>query len=391
MRRLLTRRLRSRRYDERGAFAIIFAVCAVMLMVMSAFTVDLGQAYVSKRQLQTAADAGALAAAQVYQGQTKPCATLKQDAVLTAQAQAAADAWAVKNYSGVTGTPITVNCNSTTSLTVSYGTSGSTPQVFGQLASGHGSITTARDAAATIGAGVAGDMRPWGICSNIVAQATNLGVVVFVPMLDGSTTGRDSASICGNDHPPGNWWVAECLGQGQGQPETIAAVQDGCSGSYQAVPGQTSSMSPTQLSAFLRDACPGSNDSTSTCLAGDNGNNFHNASDAWQTLVGQSFTMPVFCVSSQCSPMAQTGQGSHGTYAIYRIATVTLCGFKLNPRSASTGWPTTGPCATNNPNNYTSNSVTNGGGFFVVVTDVGGGPTGTDYVLPQYVDSSLTK
>ncbi|HET7431886.1 MAG TPA: pilus assembly protein TadG-related protein, partial [Nocardioides sp.] len=87
-------RLRSRRQDERGAFAVLFAALTVMLLVLSAFTVDLGQAYVSKRQLQTAADAGVLAAGQVFIGQTMSCSQATQNAALKAQAQAAADRWA---------------------------------------------------------------------------------------------------------------------------------------------------------------------------------------------------------------------------------------------------------------------------------------------------------
>ncbi len=50
--------------DERGAAAVLVGILAVFLVGLSAFTVDLGAAYVSNRNLQKAADAGALAAAQ---------------------------------------------------------------------------------------------------------------------------------------------------------------------------------------------------------------------------------------------------------------------------------------------------------------------------------------
>jgi hypothetical protein len=391
MRRLLTCRLRNRRYDERGAFAILFAALVVMLMVLSAFTVDLGQAYVSKRQLQTAADAGALAAAQVFKGQTGKCADLINDNALTTAAKAAADKWAEDNYSGVTGTPLTFTCNSVTSLTVGYGTSGTTSQVFGQLATGHSTITTARDAAATIGPVAAGNMRPWGVCSG-VTNAT--GIVIFVPMKGGSAVTKkgvsvDGDSMCGGDGPPGGWWVLRCTGQSTNNNATQEAVEDGCpTTNYQAVPGQTSSMSPSQLSALLAAACPDKTEN-STCLFSDNGNNFHNASDQWQDLVGETFTMPVICTKPTCNPMAVSGGGTHASYAIQQLATVELCGFKLMPRSASLYWPTTGPCANANPSGYTSNSVTDGGGLFVVIKDLSGGPVG--YTMPEFTDSSLTK
>jgi hypothetical protein len=362
-----------------------------MLMVLSAFTVDLGQAYVSKRQLQTAADAGALAAAQIYRDQSQTCANLIADPVLKAQAQSAADKWAAANYTGVTGTPITLACNSVTSLTVGYGTSGKTPQVFGQLVTGHGSITTARDAAATIGPGVAGGLRPWGLCSGVTSAQ---GVVVFVPMKGGSAVTKNGVSVtgdslCGGDGPPGGWWVMQCTGQGNGTGATQDAVQDGCpTAGYHAVPGQTSSMTPAQLSTFLQAACPNKTQDD-TCLQSDTGNNFHLASDQWQGLIGQTFTLPVICTKPTCNPMAVSGSGQNASYPIQQLATVQLCGFELMPRGPSTGWPTTGACATANPSGYTSNSVTSGGGLFVVIKALAGGPV--TFTMPEFTDASLTK
>ena len=61
-----------------GAIAIMMAASVVMLCICGAIVVDFGMAYVNKRQAQTAADAGALAAAQVYKSQPGvPCTTLQ--------------------------------------------------------------------------------------------------------------------------------------------------------------------------------------------------------------------------------------------------------------------------------------------------------------------------
>ncbi len=99
----------TRRTEESGAIAIISALLAVVIFGMAAFVVDFGIAYNSKRQLQTAADAGALAAAQVYKSQTGvPCATLLGNLTLKAQAQAAADKWAELNRPAKEGTAITL-------------------------------------------------------------------------------------------------------------------------------------------------------------------------------------------------------------------------------------------------------------------------------------------
>jgi Flp pilus assembly protein TadG len=227
-RAFLAARLRSRRYDERGAFAIVFSALTVMLLVLSAFTVDLGQAYVSKRQLQTAADAGALAAAQVYKGQTLTCTQLLTNAPLKTSAQTAADKWAQMNRPNAIGETVTLGCDADNGLAVDYSVTGTTPQVFGGLVTGHSTITTGRAAQATIGGGGSGDvgnLRPWGICSG---AAKKTGVMAFVPMKNSSTTLQDSATLCGTDGPSGGWWIGQCVGQSNGTPGTKAAVLDGC-------------------------------------------------------------------------------------------------------------------------------------------------------------------
>jgi Flp pilus assembly protein TadG len=48
---------RHERHDENGAVAVLVGILAVFLIGLSAFTVDLGAAYVSNRNLQKAADA----------------------------------------------------------------------------------------------------------------------------------------------------------------------------------------------------------------------------------------------------------------------------------------------------------------------------------------------
>ncbi len=380
-------RQRERSRDESGAVALLAAFLATGLVVISAFTLDFGLAYTSKQQLQEAADAGALAAAQVYKGHTGTCTTLATDVVLKQQAQNAANTWAEQNRPGKVGGTIAVTC-SAEGLTVTYDTAGDTTIGAGQLAGAGSKITTSRIAAATIGKATqsVGGLRPWGICSG---ATTTSGEVVFVPMEGGSTTGQDSSSLCGTGAPPGGWWVMQCTGQGNGNGATSASVLSGCPTSgYHPVPNQPST-GPAALHSFLQAACPRRTEND-TCLGSDPGNNFHNSSDAWQTLVGTTFTMPVMCGTPACSTLEYTAQGNNATYAIYRMATVELCGFKLSPRAPSLYWPTTGPCATANPRHYTSASVTSGGGFFLVIKGLVGGPDG-DWSLDEYTDLRLTK
>jgi hypothetical protein len=226
-----------------------------------------------------------------------------------------------------------------------------------------------------------------GICS---AVTTTSGQVIFVPLRNGSTSTQDAASLCGPEWPPGGWWVKQCTGQGNGSGATDEAVLDGCdaSGGYRPVAGQPTT-GPGPLLAFLKGACPARTTNV-TCLGSDPGNNFHNSTEEWQTLVGKTFTMPVMCTTPTGSALAVSGTGNNASYAIQRMATVELCGFEMQPRAASTGWPTTGPCATSNPNGYQATDVTNGAGLFLVIKDLVGGPTG-DWSLEEYTALRLTK
>lgn len=386
MRVQLTAR-RTRRRGEEGAIAILAALLSTLLTIVAAFTLDFGLAYTSKQQLQAATDAGALAAAQVYKGHTGPCNALALDPALKAAAQLAADKWAGENRPDSVGATIDVSCPAS-GLTVTYSASGTSPVGLGQLAGVGSEIPIARTAAATIGKSVqsVGGLRPWGICS---AVATTSGQVVFVPMEGGSTSTEDSATVCGSGAPPGGWWVMQCTGQSNGNGATAATVLSGCPTSgYEPVPGQPTT-GPAALYAFLQNACPRGS-ANDTCLGSDPGNNFHNSSDAWQTLVGKTFTMPVICSTPACSQLEYVAQGNNATYAIHRMATVELCGFRLMPRNPSLYWPATGPCATANPKHYTSASVTSGAGLFLVVKGLTGGPT-SDWELEEYTALRLTK
>lgn len=367
--------------------ALLTALLATTLLVVAAFTLDFGVAYTSKQRLQEATDAGALAAAQVYKNRTGPCAVLAADPLLRAKAQAAADKWATQNRTGTDSGAIEVTCSGS-GLTVTLSAEGTSPVGLGQLAGVGSEIPLERTAAATIGKSTTavGGLRPWGICS---AAATTSGQVVFVPMEGGSTSTEDAGTLCGLGAPPGGWWVASCNGQGNGLPATIETVADGCdSTNYGPVPNQPTT-GPAALLTFLKNACPRRAENAN-CLASDTGNSFHNTSDAWQTLVGSTFTMPVICGTPTCTTLEYTAQGSNATYAIHRMATVELCGFRLRPRAASTNWPTSGPCATSNPRDYQSSDVTSGAGFFLVIKGLTGGPTG-DWSLEEYTALRLTK
>lgn len=370
--------------SEDGAIAIIVAAFSIVMFVLAGFAVDFGMAYNSKQELQSAADAASLAALATYKGDTRSCAQQAADSTLLGAATTAANAIAQANRAGTGNGTLTMACNGSNQLTATYLVGGSSRSIVGRITGTGDNIAANRSAQATMKDAPfpAGGLRPWGICAGTV---TTTGNVTFVPMKGASVAGAQVTDPCGTTGPPGGWWVASCNNQGNGTGATANTVTNGCSGvNYAPVPNQPAGNSTT-LSTFLRNACP-SGAETANCIVSDNGNNFHNTSDQWQALIGQTFLMPVICSPPKCTPMAVSGSGANASYAIQRIATVELCGFELQPRGPSTGWPTTGPCATNNPAGYTSGSVTNGGGFFLVIKALSGGDSGEQpWQLPNPV------
>ena len=61
--------------DQRGAVAVIVAICAVMLFGFAAYAVDSGHLWAARRGLITAADGAALASAKDYAIGKPGCAT----------------------------------------------------------------------------------------------------------------------------------------------------------------------------------------------------------------------------------------------------------------------------------------------------------------------------
>ncbi len=380
---------------ERGAIAVVVAMSTLFIFGLAAMVVDLSAARDLRRLAQNASDASALAGAQaLYNTGSAP---LFADAIAAAKDYAAknydvpADAWSGCADSGKLAYTFPAggtNC-------ISFDSSSNPTRVrvvvpvkdvrtpFATVL-GVDDISISALAEAGTRPGVGG-LRPWGVCSKVVSTSGN---VIFVPMKGGTVTTPPTPD-CGSEGPPGGWWVAQCTDQGNGTGATEAAVLNGCpTNGYQAVPGQPTT-TPAALSTYLRNYCPGKT-ANDTCLQSDPGNNFHNATEEWQTLVGQNIKLPVFCFPPTCTPGAFTAQGSNAAYAIHMVATVEICGFELQPRAASSGWPTTGPCATNNPLGYRSSDVTSGGGIFVVIKALDGGPGGSWGSAPSG-DLNLTK
>jgi hypothetical protein len=377
--RVLLSRCRSRG-DERGAVALIVGLLSILLLGITAFTVDFGMAYVTKRQLSSAADAASLAGDAVYKkdfvGTCSASAIAARPAVRQ-NAEAAADSLFLANFpagSASDGSITDVTCTGT-GVQVTYTARGSSGSPFGRVFGGSGTITTAGNAAAAYTSGVAfsGGIRPWGICTNALNTTGNVTQVSLANNQNAGCPGIGSS---------GTWNRYACPGESKGSAnDTADWILNGCPTAATTIPG-TTGLSPSALWSKLSTFCTqGKNGaSTSNCLTRDTGNVNNKAQDAWQTLVDQKtvFQVPVFCSPPVCSADAM---GATGEFPVYALATVRICGFQLHGRT-STHWggvpaDQNDECNTRNPSAYTATSAVPGGGnvqYLIIkgYTDVAG-------------------
>ena len=335
--------------SERGAIAVLTVALTFVTMLTSAFAVDLGMAYTSKRQLQTAADSAVLAAAAVYAKYPGTCADLVANATYRAQAQAAADSYRTENRSGSAGTPIAPACNSQGELEVGYAATGSTATTFANLV-GIDSISTGRSAKALVDVptSISYGIRPYALCSADLPTGPAPSTVVEVKP-PGQAHGGSS---CASGQSPGNWWFNVCDIQGggtsQGSPSDMAnAIVNGCTNTIRIVTPQDKT-TPSTLSTSLTAKCTSGFAYSSTCLQGDTGNSSlsnNTAYSAWNSVLGKTIYLPVFCSDPTCAPDTVNGNGSNVYYPVYSIASVVVCGYHLYDKNNQVS--NTGDCAGN--------------------------------------------
>ncbi len=387
--------LRRKQKDERGAVAMLVAVMTVVLMVISAFVIDLGMAYVSKRQLQTSSDAAALAAARVYADEPGNCATLAADGALLAEAQAAADDYRERNRPDSNQEEFDVGCNDEGELTVTYVSTGETATGFARLVPGIGdSITTGRLAEATVDVARSGSgMRPMAICSSqLPADWQNAGVVrISFPGPTGWTPPTNCPVPSG---PTGNWWTLDCPEDRTGGTSTLAEmILNGCEEPVSIVPNQPAG--PVPLTTHLITSCPSAPIHSETCLSGDPGQlDAGQIEDAWRALMDNETKvfLPIFCGSPDCAGSTIFGMGTNAVFPVYKLAGMQVCGFHFNRVPASNqGANPTGDCAGLPINPLTDNTRDN---YLLVkfsVVMVSGGTESNDCGLGDSCDTGLRR
>lgn len=339
------------RRDESGATAVIVGILALFLVGISAFTIDAGSAFVSNRNLQRAADAGALAGAQALTQFPGSCESVASSSTARIAAHDAAVARAQENYPDPswTETDFDVKCDPALKvLIVEFANEGTTEAVFAPIFDGDEEITTSRDAEATVDVapGAGENVRPLALCSAAVGD-TEPGefVQIFYP-----GHGTKSPPQCPKPKSAGNWWTLDCPEERTGSTKDLEdQIREGCTDRVTVIPGQSDVDTPGQLTVVLEEACPAAPIGSETCMSGDPGNlDAGHIADAWEHLVDteKESIFPVFCVTPQCSEDTTSGSGTGTVFPVYKLVSAIVCGYHFSKQEKKHS--TTGKC-TGNP------------------------------------------
>ena len=312
--------------DDEGAVAVLVALLLVVLVGMGAFTTDFGTAYVSKRQLQSSADAGSLAAAQELGKYPGTCTEVANSPTARAAALVAAEQYASANRAGDrTRTDWRVACSADgKSIEVTYANAATTPRFLGAIF-GSQAYRAERTATAAVGVPRGGyGLRPYFVCLSD-AQALRAAPASAPPV----RVAFPNAS-CGNQ--PGNWYTADCPedGQGNGTPVLAVNTRIGCESTVLAVDTTAAAGDPAAITQLLLAACAGTPTLSGErgCLTGNTGNLPSNPIETeWDGLLGRQIALPVF------QPGTVVGTGNNARYPVQAILGVTVCGYKWNSKS----------------------------------------------------------
>lgn len=347
--------LSAARRDERGAIAVLSAVLALVLIGVAAYAVDFGMAYNSKRQLQTAADSAALAAASEYATSPGKCSDLTGPAApptLEPKAEATAKSYLLKNRPGASMDNFTVGCDAKGHLTVDVKASGTTDVGLGKVMFSSNTLSTNRAAEATLDVPPSGNgLRPYMICSQFVPDAAS-PLPTGVMKVDFPTT-SDTTGNC--PHAAGNWFTLDCphLGNSNnGNPDLATATATGCAPDHPiSIVDPQDHTSPANLYNSLRAACPATAnlmaDYDADCLTSNPGNVSANpVITAWDSLVAlhKPVLFPVFCGMPDCNPAGwvQGMSGNNTMYPVHKLAAAQVCGYHWGNKDSGL-YASTGP------------------------------------------------
>lgn len=323
--------------EDQGAVAVIVAISAVVLLGLSAFAVDFGLAYNSKRNLQKGADAASLAAASELIRRAPAgasCSEVKTlydtNATVRTAVQGVADNYAQANRPGAARQSMEVRCSPDgRRVEVFYAATGSTPAFFGGIFGQNANYETGRQAVADVFVPSSGlGLRPYAICvSDLNAlQISNTWVRVEYP----------SAALSQCADYNGNWYTTDCpLDANNGTLDEN--TETGCLTEVSII--EPTSPATSVTAADVVAACSNFADSPESCLTSNPGNVAANPVVAqWKLLVNTpGISVPVFnktwaawadAGASKC----KTG-GNNGCFPVQAIAGVKVCGYKWQTKT----------------------------------------------------------
>ena len=329
---------------DSGAVAVLVGILAIFLIGLSAFTVDLGASYVSNRNLQKAADAGALAGAQVLTKTPGTCNSVASNSVAVAAAHQAAITVAKKNYpdtSWAEDASWSVKCDPKLKvLLVTFGNAGTTDAKFTGVFGGSDKVTTTRAAESTVDVapGTGDSVRPIALCSASFDPAYMDRSGDFV-RIHFPGAGRVPPAAC-NVNLSGNWWLTDCPGErtgaAGGEDGLPNQIINGCPDAVSVIPGQADATTPGALTVVLEDACPTAPQYSETCMSGNPGNITQGQTGAaWKTFMdsGDIGVFPVFCAPTSCSAVTASGNGTNTVFPVYKLVSAYPCGYHFDKNS----------------------------------------------------------
>lgn len=217
--------------DERGAVAVIVALCSVVLFSFAAYAIDAGRSWESRRHLVTAADAGALAGAKAYAEGSNGCSSAETS--VTANHTKATMTTCNPNVADGTAGYITVRAKATLKYAFA--------QIFGPPSTDIAATTTAEWG---IPKSVAG-LRPFGLCIEANQQLKDwLAHPVGTSPVDRIMYGKEQPTACGG--APGNWGVVDFDGGANSNNDTKTWTLSGYPGTVTVgdmVSGDTGALS----------------------------------------------------------------------------------------------------------------------------------------------------
>jgi len=225
--------------SERGAVAVIVAICAIAVFAMAAFAIDAGNLWQSRRHLITATDAASLAAASEYAIGGDGCGGT--DDAYVASNDPDAEVTDCIHSAGATAGRVTVNATSPVDFTFAA-----------VMGIGDTDVDSSTTAVYGIPESVTG-LRPLALCTGSSGFEQWLASGKTLPFTVTISYTKDHPDACGGE-APGNWGVIDFDGGSSSNSETRDWLANGYDGSIdidqwvEGSPGAFSSSLDSELS-----------------------------------------------------------------------------------------------------------------------------------------------